>query len=138
MSLNEIGQKIKSGQGFVEKEAVFVVLLILLVGVGGFGLGRLSLRETATVPIQVFQSANVLEATLGTSTTKTIENSREATPEGTEVGEKMYVASKTGKKYHYPWCPGAKTIAEANKIWFGSKEEAQKAGYTPAANCKGL
>jgi methylphosphotriester-DNA--protein-cysteine methyltransferase len=48
------------------------------------------------------------------------------------------VASKTGKKYHLPWCTGAKNIPENNKIWFNSIDEAKKAGYTPALNCKGL
>jgi methylphosphotriester-DNA--protein-cysteine methyltransferase len=48
------------------------------------------------------------------------------------------VASKTGAKYHLPWCSGAQTMKEENKIWFDSPEEARAAGYTPAANCKGL
>jgi hypothetical protein len=48
------------------------------------------------------------------------------------------VASKNGTKYHYPWCAGAKQIAEKNKISFPSIEAARAAGYTPAANCKGL
>ena len=26
----------------------------------------------------------------------------------------------------------------ANRIWFATKDEAEKAGYEPAANCKGL
>ncbi|MEK7610426.1 MAG: hypothetical protein AAB468_01620 [Patescibacteria group bacterium] len=48
------------------------------------------------------------------------------------------VASKKGKKYHLPWCAGAKAIAAANKVTFASAEEARAAGYTPAANCPGL
>jgi hypothetical protein len=48
------------------------------------------------------------------------------------------VASKNGTKYHFLWCPGASTIKEENKIYFTSKEEAEKAGYKPAVNCKGL
>ena len=52
-------------------------------------------------------------------------------------GEQV-VASKNGTKYHYPWCAGAKQIAEKNKITFASTEEARAKGYTPAANCKGL
>jgi len=52
--------------------------------------------------------------------------------------EKSFVASKNGTKYHYPWCPGAQSIKEENKIWFSTKEEAEKAGYQPASNCKGL
>lgn len=50
----------------------------------------------------------------------------------------QYVASQKGKKYHWPWCPGGKSIKEENKIWFNSREDAERAGYTPAANCPGL
>ncbi len=48
------------------------------------------------------------------------------------------VASRSGKKYHFPWCPGAETISEKNKIWFADEKEARRRGYTPAGNCKGL
>jgi len=60
----------------------------------------------------------------------------EAIGETKSVG--MYVASKNGTKYHFPWCSGAKSISEVNKIWFNSVEEARASGYAPAANCKGL
>lgn len=50
----------------------------------------------------------------------------------------LYVASKNGTKYHLPTCSGAKRIKEENKIWFDSKQEAEKAGYEPAKNCKGI
>jgi hypothetical protein len=49
-----------------------------------------------------------------------------------------YVASKSGTKYHLLTCPGAKTIVEKNRIYFKTEASAQAAGYTPAANCKGL
>lgn len=52
--------------------------------------------------------------------------------------EGQYVASKTGKSYHLPWCSGAKLIKEGNKIWFASKEEAEARGYAPAGNCPGI
>ena len=41
----------------------------------------------------------------------------------------VYVASKNSTKYHLPDCTGAKRIAEHNKIWFTSKEEAEGLGY---------
>jgi hypothetical protein len=43
--------------------------------------------------------------------------------------------SSTSKKYHHPWCAGAKQIKEANRLWFASPAEAQAAGYTLAGNC---
>ncbi len=50
----------------------------------------------------------------------------------------MVVGSKTGDKYHFPWCSGALRMKETSKIFFKNSDEARKAGYTPAANCKGL
>ncbi len=52
--------------------------------------------------------------------------------------QKVFVASKNGTKYYYAWCAGVTKIKEENKVWFSTKEEAEKAGYTPAANCKGM
>src|SRR5690606_22759248 len=67
----------------------------------------------------------------------------ETTAQNEEMGEEApldaqgtaspkYVASKTGSKYHLPWCGGAKQIKEENKVWFQTKEEAEAAGYEPA------
>ena len=49
-----------------------------------------------------------------------------------------HVASKNGTKYYPPDCAGADRISDANKVWFISGAAAMKAGYEPAANCKGL
>lgn len=46
------------------------------------------------------------------------------------------VASKSGTKYHFTWCPGASTIKEANRLWFDTAEAAEAQGYTLAGNCK--
>lgn len=107
---------------------VLTVIIIILVGFSGFGLGRLSMLEERRIPIYI-QDNIVTSAVVSQS----IEN----------IGSGSYsdgsvVASINGSKYHYPWCSGASRMKEENKIWFSGIEEAQKAGYTPAANCKGL
>lgn len=43
-------------------------------------------------------------------------------------------ASKRGKRYYFYNCKS--TIKEANKIYFDSVEEAEKAGYTLAKACQ--
>lgn len=99
-----------------------VPLLIMLVGFAAFGLGRLSAQEHAAVQIipPDEQKATVSAAAVPTS------------------GDGQVVVSVNGSKYHFPWCPSAQRIKEANKQWFDSIEEARAAGYEPAANCKGL
>ena len=64
------------------------------------------------------------------STPKTPTAQGEGSPQ-----EGSVVASVNSDKFHYPWCPGAKQIKEANKIVFGSAAEAISAGFTLAGNC---
>ncbi len=47
----------------------------------------------------------------------------------------MFVASKNSAIYHKPDCKYVKQIKEENKVWFGSAEEAEKAGFKPDKNC---
>ena len=131
MNISEYLQKSKNKLDDLSRSELYTIALIILIGFAGFGLGRLSLiednREAVRIEFPKYLSASVL------NTGKTADGKEVLT--GTQG---LLVASKNGSKYHYPWCSGGKRIAEKNKIWFDSVEEAQKAGYTPASNCKGL
>lgn len=96
-----------------------IPILVLLVGLASFGLGRLSVLQGAESVVSITESPQQLAASAMT------------------VGGQV-VASRSGSVYHYPWCAGASTIKETNKIWFKDETAARKAGYTPAKNCKGL
>jgi hypothetical protein len=96
-----------------------VILIVVLVGLGGFALGRISAIQSDIEPIVVSQTAL-------------------ASGVNFEASEGSLVASRNGSKYHFPWCSGAGQIAERNKIWFENEEEARASGYNPASNCKGL
>lgn len=50
-------------------------------------------------------------------------------PPGTIIG------NKNSMKYHRPDCPGYKDMAEKNRVFFKSVEEAEAAGYKRAGNC---
>jgi endonuclease YncB( thermonuclease family)/methylphosphotriester-DNA--protein-cysteine methyltransferase len=52
-----------------------------------------------------------------------------APPEGTIIG------NKSSKKYHRPDCPGYRDMAERNRVFFKTVEEAEAAGYKRAGNC---
>ena len=95
------------------------ILIMLFVGLASFGLGRLSSLEEIQPVISIREAL------------------ADTTPQGLSAGG-LIVASKKGSAYHYPWCPGAQTIATQNKVWFESEVAAQAAGYKPAKNCKGL
>ena len=93
--------------------------VIILVSLASFGLGRLSAFSEARPAVSVRQAASAGEV-------------REMTVGG------AVVASRSGSSYHFPWCAGAQSIKEGNKVWFKDEEAARKAGYTPAKNCAGL
>ncbi len=116
-NIHESRQKIKSAfsDGIGEWGLLCVVFLVALAS---FGLGRLSTLEETRPLVAVIQAP-------------------EAQPRPLVAGG-FFVASRTGNTYHYPWCAGAAQIAARNQIWFQSEKEAQKAGYAPAKNCKGL
>lgn len=96
-----------------------MILIVLLVALASFGLGRLSVLETVRPPISIMNAPALAE------------------PRGMHTGG-LIVASRTGGAYHFPWCASAANIAPQNKIWFASEEKARAAGYSPAKNCKGL
>jgi len=103
-------------------DAVFYTLLIISVAIVAFLLGRNSLVVTQP------QGAGVIISQPKSSETIEVEDSNAI----------LVVASRSGTKYHLPSCPGAKQIKDSNKITFSSIEQAQAAGYTPAANCDGF
>ncbi|OHA88394.1 MAG: hypothetical protein A2653_02395 [Candidatus Zambryskibacteria bacterium RIFCSPHIGHO2_01_FULL_43_25] len=126
----------------VEKRRVFAMftVILLLVAFGSFGLGRLSSYQDQKAPTTIRmsdQSVPMQNSVLGASSGSSLVT-EETEPANTGAGGGAVVASKNSDKYHYPWCSGAKNISEANKITFSSIEEAKKAGYKPASNCKGL
>ncbi len=103
---------------------------IVLISVIGFNLGRINaLNKT---PANTTDKASVYQATTKTP----ISNIPKQTP--VQPKDLRVVASKasSSKKYHFTWCPGAKQIKEANKLWFETDVAAQKAGYTLAGNCQ--
>jgi hypothetical protein len=94
---------------------LFVALLFLTTGLICFGLGRISVLEIDSAGVSFQPQA---EAAL--------------------VVPATVIASKTGTKYHLPWCSGAISIKEGNKLVFENAAAARKAGYAPASNCKGI
>ena len=124
-------EKLKS---FASHDGLYTTILLLLVGVVSFGLGRQSVLSsdlsyqapagiifTEAAPREnIFPTASVSPSVPSTETSTS------------------FVASRTGTKYHRTDCPGAKQIKEENKLYFTTTELARAAGYTPAANCPNL
>lgn len=113
------------------KRELYLAIVIVLVSVISFGLGRLSKIREEKTPITIENFASDITSTSSVA-------KLDATKAVAKKSEMIFVASKNGKKYYYAWCESAKIIKEQNRVWFSSKEEVEKAGYSPASNCKGL
>ena len=109
-------------------ELYLAAVIVLVAGIS-FGLGRLSKIREEKTPITIENAE--------TSESKPLLTSNVDKTNST-ASSKIFVASRNGKKYYYAWCESANVIKEQNRIWFSTQAEAEKAGYQPAANCKGL
>ena len=108
---------------------IYLTVIIVMVALISFALGRISVLKEKKFDIEII-GAQEVKPPLGSLTSKS-----EGPPDG-QAGN--LVGSKNGTAYHLLTCPGAKQIKEENKIYFSTKEDAQKAGYHPAGNCPGL
>jgi hypothetical protein len=140
------------------KHKIYLSALIILMSTAAFGLGRLGSIFAQRQPITVrhgLQDVQSSGAPLGAGVyvgTTTMGIVVPLEPKEAPKAEKpviapviaprvqsgQYVAARTGKVYYLPWCGVAKRIKEANKVWFLTKADAERAGYTPATNCPGL
>lgn len=115
-------EKLKS---FLRDDALFYTVLLLLVAVISFGLGRSAGMNESSGQGESRNKAAIEILEPNTESEESLPNSTSG-----EV-----VASKSGSKYHLPSCPGASQIKPENIVRFSSAAAATAAGYTPAANC---
>lgn len=114
-------------------EPLAMPLIVLFVGVGGFGLGFLSASQAPKEELRVvYPEAPAAQPVLNTAAVAA------AAPDPIKPGEGAYVASKNGSKYYLVSCSGANRIKQENRVYFVSVKDAMAAGYEPAANCPGL
>lgn len=122
---------------------ILIVIIVILVGLGSFELGRLSKENSSSgikilparareytnqdVNQRVNKNANVISATESSSLLQNtkIENS----------AGKNFFASNRGSKYYTISCSAGKTIKQENRVYFTTGEEAQAAGYKLSSSC---
>jgi hypothetical protein len=94
-------------------------IVILLVSLSSFGLGRLSALNDIAPNIQIIQ-----------------ENKAAMAP-GMYPGG-LIIGLEATMVYYAPWCKGIERIGNSDTVWFTGEIEALKAGFTPAKGCIGL
>ena len=129
--MEKIKQFIESDKG----KDILVVIIVVLVGLGSFELGRLS-NESASAGIKIeYPTGMENSASVINSTTSTVYK-KISTAQNSNNISGNYFASKIGHKYYSVGCTGGTTIKDTNKVWFNTEEEAQKAGYGLSSSCK--
>jgi len=138
-SINDLAEKVKS-----KLAPFYALILLVLVALIFFALGRLSTVEEKHEPIRVLQGSAAEVASPLAATNAGIAPAGNAQSEGS-VGTGMttsasgrVIGSKNSKKYYFPWCGELKIIKSANQVTFASAEAARAAGYIPAGNYKGV
>jgi hypothetical protein len=109
-------------------EPLFIFIGIVSWGVAlgcaGILVGLEGMRPKPAIIYGAFSAGAVATKGQGNSATTT-----------TSTVQGAFLASKSGTKYYPAWCKSASRIKDANRVWFQSEEEAQKAGYTRAGTC---
>jgi hypothetical protein len=126
---------------FLESEKgkdVLVIIIVILVGLGSFELGRLSVQNSS-------QGQNIDSGGQyngqgntdnSTQTSFKSTNTDIASSVPMQADGKTFFASSKGTKYYSTSCSAGKTIKPENKVWFTTGEEAEKAGYTLSSACQ--
>jgi hypothetical protein len=115
---------------------ILTVIIVILVGLGSFGLGRLSKSNTSSgiqieylgqeaSAIQATQYSNVLQKTAITDT-----------PASSSSSGKNFFASSRGSKYYPVGCQAGNNLKQENRIYFATREEAEKSGYELSSSCR--
>lgn len=126
MSIPNFIHKIKSKTG-LDKVTLLYLVVVVLVGVSSFGLGRISTEGNKTDSKDIVIEDN-------TKIDK--DNGTNLNLEADLSTEKRYVASKNGKMYYSLGCSGSKRIKPENEVWFKTREDAEKSGFVFSSTCK--
>lgn len=118
---------------------IMVVIIVILVGLGSFELGRLSKEnDTGGIKISSIQEKGnyTLEyANQGANAVSSVKSANTTNSIIKDNSGKNFFASNRGSKYYSLGCSAGKTIKQENRIYFTTGEEAERAGYTLSSSC---
>jgi hypothetical protein len=122
-------QKIKF---FLESEKgkdILIIVIIVLVGLVSFELGRLSNknRDNGLKIENISDKIGFIDFSSNNTKSDGLKNN---------TNEDNYFASKSGKKYYSITCGAGKTIKQENRIYFSSVNEAISKGYELSSACR--
>ncbi len=117
------------------KREIVLTIGVFLIAVISFQIGllwQINAKQGNNVVISEFDAA---QANLGAIPAVLTGDKADANTPAAVPAEKLFIASKNSKKYHKITCSWANRISEENKIYFSSREEAEKLGFEAASCC---
>lgn len=120
-------EKIKS---FIESEKgkdILTVVIIVLVGLGSFELGRLSKQNT---------SSGIKIEYLGQNQEASAVSALEVLSPAAQNSGKNFFASNRGTKYYPLGCSAGNSIKQENRVYFATGAEAEQSGYSLSRACE--
>ncbi|KKR70316.1 MAG: hypothetical protein UU13_C0008G0012 [Candidatus Nomurabacteria bacterium GW2011_GWB1_40_7] len=110
---------------------ILTVVIVILVGLGSFELGRLS-KENSSSGIKILSDNTVPSL----ENSNILQNDVISTTANSNSINKTFFASNRGSKYYPISCSAGKTIKQENRVWFATGEEAERAGYELSSACQ--
>ena len=110
---------------------ILTVVIVILVGLGSFELGRLS-KENSSSGIKILSDNTVPSL----ENSNILQNDVISTTANSNSINKTFFASNRGSKYYPISCSACKTIKQENRVWFATGEEAERAGYELSSACQ--
>jgi len=131
MSITKINEKIKSLTERPYGKDILSFLVIAIISLGSFYLGR---QSTTYINDSQVQILNAVQA--GPDQIPNIANQDTGNTEpNTNYTKGNYLASSRGKKYYPVDCPAANNIKNENRVYFKTASEAEAKGYTLSGSC---
>jgi hypothetical protein len=122
---------------FIESEKgkdILIVIIVILVGLASFELGRLSkgdLNDGLKIDYTGQKASAISSLDTNTANIAQITNKSD-----NSNNQGNYFASKKGTKFYSITCSAGKTIKQENKIYFSSADAAISAGYELSSACR--
>lgn len=129
--LTLIGEWIKR-----HREHLWTAAILIVTAWAAYNLGLIR-GHAGTAPLQdaaLFRAREGIVSQASPTASATKQGSSAPVVDHSDI-RVLVSKTSTSKKYHHPWCPGAKQIKAANQVWFPSAVDAQAVGYTLAGNC---
>ena len=126
---------------FIQSEKgkdILIIIIVILVGLSSFQLGRLSKENTSNNGIRIEYPLNDQNIPLETNLSQINGNNTPKTTQINQIKTQVtgnYFASKRGKKYYPVGCSAGNTIKQENKIYFSTSTDAEKVGYELSGSC---